>query len=295
MAEVTVFDRAQVRRRRERAAATVADYGFLYQEVADRLLDRLQDVKRHFPVALELGCRTGLLGRELLARRRVDWIASSDLSIRMAAMAGGAAVVADEEALPFAPESVDLVVSNLNLHWTNDLPGALVQINHALKPDGLLLAAMFGGETLKELRNCLIEAESTEEGGASPRVSPFADVRDAGALLQRAGFALPVVDIDTITVTYADPWRLLADLRGMGETNATIARRRSFLRRSTLAKAMALYSERHTGSDGRTTASFQVLTLTAWRPHASQQKPLARGSGKSDLAKYLGEHPKPGR
>lgn len=293
MAEVTVFDRVQVRRRRDRAAATVTEHGFLFEEVGSRLLDRLDDMTRRFPLALDLGCRAGAFGRRLLAHGRVDRLVSCDLSLPMAAMASSPAVVADEETLPFAAQSFDLVVSNLNLHWVNDLPGALVQINHALKPDGLLLAAMFGGETLTELRRCLLEAESTEEGGASPRVSPFADVRDAGSLLQRAGFALPVVDIDSITVTYSDPMRLLMDLRGMGETNATMARRRSFLRRRTLAKAMELYRDRHAGPDGRVSASFQVLTMTAWRPHESQSKPLARGSGKASLADFLRQEPKP--
>jgi NADH dehydrogenase [ubiquinone] 1 alpha subcomplex assembly factor 5 len=293
MAVITVFDRAQVRRQRDRAAATIADHGFLFDEVADRLLDRIDDVTRRFPVALDLGCHDGSLGRKLLGQGRIDRLISCDISPHMALAAGMPAVAGDEEALPFAPDSFDLVASNLSLHWVNDLPGALVQINRSLKPDGLLLASMLGGETLSELRRCMIEAESIEEGGVSPRISPFAQVRDAGSLLQRAGFALPVVDIDSITVTYADPIRLLADLRGMGETNATAARRRSFMRRSTLAKAMDLYRERFAAPDGRVTATFQVLTLTAWRPHESQQKPLARGSGKTSLAKTLAIGPKP--
>ena len=287
MADIQVFDRNQVRRQRDRAAATLAGHGFLFEEVADRLLDRLVDVTRRFPLALDLGGRAGMLGRKLLDQGRINRLVSCDLSPRLAALAPRPAVVGDEEALPFAPASFDLIASNLSLHWVNDLPGALVQINHALKPDGLFLAAMFGGETLRELRHCLLEAEASEEGGASPRVSPFADVRDAGSLLQRAGFALPVVDIDSITVTYAEPLRLLADLRGMGETNATLARRKGFLRRGTLMRALELYRARHGGQDGRVPATFQVLTLTAWRPHASQQKPLARGSGKANLAEFL--------
>jgi SAM-dependent methyltransferase len=293
MAAITVFDRVQVRRQRDRASATVADHGFLLDESAARLLDRLDDMTRRFPLALDLGCHDGSFGRRLLKQGRVDALISCDLAPRMAGLATFPAVAGDEEALPFAAESFDLVASNLSLHWVNDLPGALVQINRALKPDGLLLASMLGGETLSELRRCLIEAESSEEGGASPRVSPFAEVRDAGSLLQRAGFALPVVDIDSIAVTYADPMRLLADLRGMGETNATVARRRSFMRRGTLAKAMELYGERFAGPDGRITATFQLLTLTAWRPHESQQKPLAPGSGKTSLAETLGQRPRP--
>ena len=292
MAVITVFDRVQVRRQRDRAAATLADHGFLFDEGADRLLDRIEDITRHFPLALDLGCHDGALGRKLLRQGRIERLVSCDIAPRMAQAAGGIAVAGDEEALPFASNSFDLVASNLSLHWVNDLPGALVQINRALKPDGLFLASMLGGETLSELRRCLLEAESIEEGGASPRVSPFAEVRDAGSLLQRAGFALPVVDIDSITVTYANPLRLLADLKGMGETNATDARRRNFMRRGTLAKAMELYRERFTQGDGRVTATFQVLTLTAWRSHESQQKPLARGSGKVSLATALGNGPK---
>lgn len=286
MAEVIVFDRRQVRRQRDRAAPRLAEHSFLFDEVADRLADRLLDITRSFPLALDLGCRNGTMARILAGRGKVGRLIQCDLSPVMAAV-NGPALAADEEALPFAPQSFDLVLSNLGLHWVNDLPGALVQINHALKPDGLLLATMFGGETLIELRRCLMDAEIEQEGGVSPRVSPFAEVRDAGSLLQRAGFALPVVDIDTITVTYQEPLRLLADLRGMGETNATAGRRKSFTRRATLARAMDLYRQRYAGSDGRVTATFQVLTLTAWRPHESQQKPLARGSGKTSLADIL--------
>jgi SAM-dependent methyltransferase len=287
MAQAAVFDRNQVRRQRDRAASTLDDHSFLFDEVADRLGDRLLDVTRKFPLALDLGCHTGALGRLLGRRGGIERLVHCDLSPAMARAAGGWSVAGDEEALPFAPQTFDLILSNLSLHWVNDLPGALVQINRALKPDGLFLATMLGGETLRELRRSFIEAEVAEEGGAGPRVSPFADVRDAGALLQRAGFALPVVDIDSITITYGDPLRLLADLRGMGETNAALARRRSVTRRATIARMIELYRERYAGPDGRVPATFQVLTLTAWRPHESQQKPLARGSGKASLADVL--------
>lgn len=287
MAEVIVFDRRQVRRQRDRAAPLLSGHTFLFDEVADRLADRLLDVTRSFPLALDLGCHGGALARVLAGRGGIGRLVQCDLSPRMAAAAKSTALAADEEALPFAPQTFDLVLSNLSLHWVNDLPGALVQINHALKPDGLLLATMFGGETLIELRRCLLDAEVEREGGVSPRVSPFAEVRDAGSLLQRAGFALPVVDIDTIAVTYEEPLRLLADLRGMGETNATVARRKNFTRRATLMRAMELYRQRFAGPDGRVTATFEVLTLTAWRPHELQQKSLARGSGKTSLASVL--------
>ncbi len=275
----------------------LGEHSFLFEEVADRMGDRLLDIARTFPLALDLGSHTGSLARQLAGRGGIERMIACDLSLPMVQRAkahnNAHAVVGDEEALPFAPKTFDAVFTNLSLHWVNDLPGALVQINHALKPDGLLLATMLGGETLSELRRCFLEAEIEVEGGASPRVSPFAEVRDAGSLLQRAGFALPVVDFDTITVTYAEPLKLLADLRGMGETNATLVRRKTMTRRATIMKAMELYRQRFARPDGRVTATFQVLTLTAWRPHESQQKPLARGTGKASLAETLRTDPPP--
>jgi SAM-dependent methyltransferase len=269
MSDPIIFDRAQVRRQRDRAAATLAGHDFLIRESADRLVDRLEDVTRGFPLALELGCHGGELAERLRGRFGIETLVSCDLSPRMAERAkrGGAlAAAADEEALPFAEGRFDLVISNLSLHWVNDLPGALLQIRRALKPDGLFVASMLGGETLKELRQAMMEAELAEEGGVSPRVSPFVDVKDAGALLQRAGFSLPVTDIDDVTVTYGNPMTLLADLRGMGETNAVKVRRKGFTRRATLMRALSLYHERFAGPDGRMPASFQILTLTGWTP-----------------------------
>jgi SAM-dependent methyltransferase len=194
-------------------------------------------------------------------------------------------VVGDEEMLPFADASFDLVISNLALHWTNDLPGALVQLRRALKPDGLLLAAMFGGETLTALRAALIDAELAETGGARPRVSPVADLRDMGMLLQRAGFELPVVDGDTLSVSYPDVPALMRDLRFMGEANAVAERQRSFTRRGVLGRAGAAYPR---GPDGRIEAGFQVIFLTGWAPHESQPKPLRPGSATARLADALG-------
>jgi len=269
MSDPIIFDRAQVRRQRDRAAATLAEHDFLLQESADRLVDRLEDVTRTFPLALDLGCHGGELSERLRGRFGIETLISCDLSPRMAdkARAGGSLVAAvDEETLPFAEGRFDLVVSNLSLHWVNDLPGALLQIRRLLKPDGLFLAAMLGGETLKELRQALMEAELADAGGVSPRVSPFVDVRDAGALLQRAGFSLPVADVDPVDVTYGNPMTLLADLRGMGETNAVSARRKGLTRRGTLLRAMSAYHERFAGPDGRMPASFQILTVTGWAP-----------------------------
>lgn len=285
---MTVFDRALVRRRRDRAAAKLADHDFLYREVADRLADRLDDVNRRFPLALDLGCHGGTLAAALAGRGGIETLVHCDLSPRLASLAPPPGVAADEEALPFADGAFDLVLSSLSLHWVNDLPGALSQIRRALKPDGLFLAAMPGGQTLKELRQALAEAEIAEEGGLSPRISPFVDVRDAGNLLVRAGFALPVADLETITVSYPDPLALVRDLRGAGEANAVIERRRNPLRRTTLFAALSRYAELHGGAEGRVPATVQVIYLTAWAPDPSQPKALRPGSASTRLAEALG-------
>ncbi len=200
-----IFDRTLLRRRRERAASGVGAVDFLIREVAARLAERLADVRRRFPLALELGCHTGQLAAALGADAPIERLVQTDLALAMVARAPGLGLVADEELLPFGAERFDLVLSCLSLHWVNDLPGTLAQIGHALKPDGLLLAALPGGTTLPELREALLRAELELDGGASLRVSPFVDLRDAGALLQRAGFALPIVDLETIAVTYDHP------------------------------------------------------------------------------------------
>ena len=290
---MTVFDRRRVQRHRERAAPGLADHDFLFREVAARLADRLQDVNRRFAVALDLGCHGGALSQLLAARRDIETLVGCDLSPAMAALASHPAVAADEELLPFADGRFDLIASNLALHWVNDLPGALVQARRALKPDGLFLAAMLGGETLRELRECLLAAEAETTGGASPRVSPFAEIRDAGGLLQRAGFALPVADADRIAVTYPDAFRLMTDLRGMGETNAVIESRRGFTRRATLLRTAELYAARHAEPDGRIRATFQVIYLHGWAPHDSQQRPLRPGSATGRLAEALGAAERP--
>ncbi len=293
---IRIFDRALVRKRRDRAALHFAHHDFLVRESAERLADRLDDVTRLFPVALDLGCHTGEMAATLNGRGGIGTLVQCDLSPGMAARAaanGRPTVIADEEWLPFAEDSFDLVVSNLSLHWVNDLPGTLVQIRRVLKPDGLFLAAMLGGETLTELRRALAEAEVEMENGMSPRVSPFADVRDLGGLLQRAGFALPVADADTVTVSYGDPMRLLADLRGMGEANAVADQRKGFTRRTTLFHALNLYQRHFAGPDGRLPATFQILTMTGWKPHPSQQQPLRPGCATQSLAEALGERQGP--
>jgi len=284
-----VFDRAAVRRHRERAVAELPGHDFLLREVAERLADRLDDIKRRFPLALDLGCHSGQLGGVLGGRGGIETLVQADLAPTMAGAAGGAAVAADEEFLPFAAGSLDLVLSVLSLHWVNDLPGALIQIRHALKPDGLFLAAMLGGETLKELREVLLAAEAEVAGGVSPRVAPFADVADVGMLLQRAGFTLPVVDSDVLSFRYSDPFALMRELRALGESNATCARRRHFTGRTLLQRAAELYHQRFAGADGRVPATFQVFYLTGWAPHDSQQRPLRPGSARQRLAQALGD------
>jgi SAM-dependent methyltransferase len=292
----TVFNRQAVGRHRARAAPGLSGHDFLFRETAARLADRLRDIKRRFPFALDLGCHTGQLAKALDGPGGVETLVQCDLSPAMVREAERAeapdgprrlGLAADEEWLPFKEGAFDLVISNLSLHWVNDLPGALLQIRRALNQDGLFLAALLGGDTLKELRQALAEAEIAEENGLSPRVSPMADVRDLGSLLQRAGFALPVADTDAITVSYADPMKLLADLRGMGEANAAELRRKTFTRRATLRAALDRYRELHTGPDGRVTATFQVVTLTGWAPDPAQPKALRPGSAKGRLADAL--------
>lgn len=288
--QARIFDRRLLRRRRDRSAADLHAHDFLLTEIAERLADRLSDVARTFPLALDLGARDGILARTLKGRGGIETLIQSDAALInvLRAARDGLALVVDEELLPFAPQSFDAVLSNLALHWTNDLPGALAQIRNSLKPDGLFLASLFGAGTLSELRTCLMEAEIAETGGVSPRVSPFADLRDAAGLLQRAGFALPVADLDTVTVTYGDFFALLHDLRGMGEANALINRLKRPTRRAVFARAAAIYQDRFADPEGRLRATFQILFLTGWAPHASQQQPARRGSGKASLKDVLG-------
>lgn len=281
------FDRATVRRNRRRAATGLGGHDFLFAEMADRLADRLEDVQRRFPVALDLGCHAGSFGRTVGARGGIETLVQCDLEPAQVSRAAGFRVAGDEERLPFKDGTFDLIASTLSLHWVNDLPGALVQVNRALKPDGLFLAALLGGETLQELRDCLSTAEIEIRDGLSPRISPTVDLRDAAGLLQRAGFALPVADSDRITVSYPDVFALMHELRGMGETNALAERPRGFTRRSIFLRAAELYQQRYAAADGRITATFQVLFLHGWAPHESQQQPLRPGSAATRLSDAL--------
>jgi len=308
-----VFDRRRQRAYRRRAA-TLGPSTFLIERVAEDLSDRLATVLRRFECAVDLGTPTDAVRRALAASGKVGTIIAAD------ALAGDPAVslhgaremveaaergsergrtsermldaplvvAADEEALPFRDASLDLVVSALALQFVNDLPGTLIQIRRALKPDGLLLAALAGGDTLTELRQAFAAAEAEIEDGISPRVVPFSDVRDLGGLLQRAGFALPVTDVDRVTARYASPISLMHDLRCMGATNPLLERSRRPLRRATLARMTEIYAERFADRDGRIRATFEIVWLSGWAPHASQQKPLAPGSARQRLADVLG-------
>jgi NADH dehydrogenase [ubiquinone] 1 alpha subcomplex assembly factor 5 len=278
-----IFDRRLVRLRRDRAAATVGRVFPVLEAAAERLLDRLDDTTRRFSRALDLGGR-GVVA-PLLRRRGVAFVVSMDLSARMAALSGRPALAGDEEWLPFAPESFDLVVASLSLHWVNDLPGALVQIRRALRPDGLFLASLPGLGTLQELREALAVAESELRGGISPRVSPFPELRDLAGLLQRAGFALPVADGEALPLAYRTPMGLLRDLRAAGETNAVLARDPCTPPRALLPLALGRLPE---GKEGAIPASLRLLVMTGWAPHESQSKPARPGSATARLADALG-------
>lgn len=283
-----VFDRGLLRRRRERAARNWDRQAFLKQEIAERLVERLDDIRRTFPLALDLGCHGDEVSTALGERSGIGHLIRADLGLGFARRAQGPALVADEEALPFAAGRFDLVLSAMDLHWVNDLPGALIQIRRILRPDGLFLGAMLGGATLWQLRQALAAAESEVEGGLSPRVSPFADLRDAAGLLQRTGFALPVADSETIEVEYDNALSLMRELGAMGESNLVAERRRGLTRRTTLLRAAEIYGERFSQPSGRIAASFEVLFLHGWTPHESQQKPLRPGAAARRLAEALG-------
>jgi SAM-dependent methyltransferase len=280
-----IFDRALLRRRRRRAAA-LGPATFLLDRVAGDLAERLATVLRHFDLAVDLGTPGHAVRNALMGLDSVGRIIAAD--VMPDAARGDIFVATDEEALPFGDATLDLVVSALALQSVNDLPGVLVQIRRALKPDGLLLAALLGGETLTELRQSFAEAESDVEGGVSPRVAPFADLRELGALLQRAGFALPVADADRVTVRYDSVFGLMHDLRRMGATNALLARRRALLKRATLMRMAEIYAQRFADDDGRVRATFEIIWLSGWAPHPDQQQPLRPGSAKARLADALG-------
>ncbi len=275
---LAVFDRAQIKRQRLRALTSFEKHGFLFDWATKQMADRLTVVRRQFPLCVQIGVRGKTLTAEPFGIEK---------QIVMDSASGGD-ILAEEDFFPFAPQSLDLVVSALDLHTVNDLPGALLQIRQSLKPDGLFIAAIMGGETLYELRQCLAEAELEITGGVSPRVAPFADKPQMGGLLQRAGFSLPVVDSDIVTVTYDSIFPLMHDLRGMGEGNAVAARHKNFTPRKIFLRAGEIYAQKFADPDGRIRASFEIIFLIGWAPHESQQKALRPGTAKTRLADFLG-------
>ncbi|MEW9309454.1 methyltransferase domain-containing protein [Labrys neptuniae] len=265
-----LFDPHALALHRRRAAVAPAD--FLLRHVAEDMADRLAVILRPFERAAEIGPLSPVLAQAVRPGLAAEW---QDVAI-------------GNEVLPLQPESIDLALSALALQFVNDLPGLLSQVRRALRPDGLLLAALIGGSTLTELRAAFSEAELEMEGGVSPRVAPFADVRDMGGLLQRAGFALPVADSDVLTVRYDNAIALMADLRAMGASNMLVQRRKGFTRRATMLRMAEIYAERFSDPDGRIRATFEIVWISGWAPHADQQKPLKPGSAKTRLADALG-------
>jgi SAM-dependent methyltransferase len=285
-----IFDRRLIRRRLARAANAAGGEDFLICHATEEFAERLATIKRGFCAILDAGTpspRLAMRLADLLRPPLIVWMAP----LAAADAPSLALVASDEENLPFAPDCFDLAVSALSLQNLNDLPGALVQLRRVLKPDGLFLGCLLGGSSLLELRTALAVAETEITGGVSPRVAPFADVRDMGGLLQRAGFALPVADSEPLTVRYSDMFGLMRDLRAMGATNALVARRRTPATKRFFMRAAKIYAERYADPDGRVRATFELIFLSGWAPHESQQKPLAPGSAKMRLADALKSKP----
>jgi SAM-dependent methyltransferase len=272
-----LFDRALLQARQRRALKQ-GPATFLLDRVAEDMKERLAAVKRDFADVADIWTLGDALRKPLGDRFK----SFTHIDLQNAA----------QEVLPFRPEQLDLAISALALQFVNDLPGVLAQIRRALKPDGLLLAAMIGGDTLNELRQCFAAAEAELEGGVSPRVAPFADLRDVGSLLQRAGLALPVTDVDRVVVRYASAFALMADLRRMGASNVLLERRRLPTRRATMLRMAQIYAKRFADADGRIRATFDVIWLSGWAPHESQPKPLRRGSATASLEEAVKKAPK---
>lgn len=283
-----IFDHHVLDLHRSRAAPSAAAHDFLLSRVAEDFAERLALVRREFPAAADIGAHHGLLAHELARTPGISSITSLEPNAALLAQCPAPRTAANLEMLPLEAASLDLAVSGLSLQWVNDLPGTLVQICRALKPDGLFLGALLGGETLTELRQAWLIAETELTGGASPRVAPFADTRDVGGLVQRAGFALPVVDSDTVRVTYTDPIALMREIKAMGASNMLTERRRHPVTRRLLMRAAEIYIERFSEPGGRVRATFEILTITAWRPDPSQPKPLRPGSAQVSLKDVLG-------
>ncbi|KAF9208347.1 hypothetical protein BGZ49_009039 [Haplosporangium sp. Z 27] len=287
-----VFDREGKRLQKERASSNVElsrQVDYVKDEVAFRVVDRLLDIKREFNEVVELGSGCGHIAKHIdadMMKKLIMCDMSETMLNRDRDIEYEERRVVDEENLPFPENSLDCVVSSLSMHWINDLPGAMIQIQRSLKPDGVFIAGLFGGDTLFELRTSLQLAELDREGGVSPRVSPMADSRDIGSLLSRAGFTLTTVDVDEVTVNYPSAIELMEDLRAMGESNAVI-NRRGFLSRDTMMAASAIYKEMYGNPDGTVPATFQILYMIGWKPSPTQNKPLERGTAKHSLKDHL--------
>lgn len=282
-----VFDRSRLRKRRDRAVEGFDGFDFLHKRAADELVERLEDVSRTFPLALDLSSGAGGPAAAIKGSGKAGHLVAMALSPVVAARCGGVADTAlagDVEAMPFREDVFDLAVSLLDLHWTNDLPGALIQIRQCLKPDGLFLGALLGAGTLNELRQSLLAAEAEVTGGASARISPLPGLQDMAGLLQRAGFALPVADVDHVTVRYASAFDLLRDLKGMGERAAFAETAGRGLSPRILTRMAEIYAERFSDPDGRVRATFEMVWLSGWAPAPHQPKPLKPGSGRVSLA-----------
>lgn len=277
--DIFVFDRRLIRTKRARSAQHLTQHGFLFDWTGKQIIERLSVIKKKFPFTLQIGGRTTLNNPQNFG---IETLITLDSTPALSP-----AIIADEEILPFKDDAFDLIFSPLNLHTTNDLPGALVQIRKSLKDDGLFIGALLGGETLHELRHAMNQAEIELYGGQSPRVAPFADLPQMGALMQRAGFNLPVIDSEKITVTYDNTFKLMQDLRLMGESNTMVQRVKHFTSRRFFQKVEEIYRNNFTEDDGRITSTFEVIFILGWKPHDSQQKPLKPGSAKTRLSDAL--------
>ena len=289
--EALIDDRAHIRNR-DRAAANFDQFDFLKQAVTERIMDRIDTIRRDLPHVLDIGCHNGVLTEALLASPKITSVSAMDPSPEMARLTkqrcGVDAVAAPYDAIPFEGQQFDGIFSAFALHWANDLPGVLIQLRQRLKPDGVMVVALAGGETLGGLRAAMASAESEVSGGMSPRVLPMGDIRDMGGLISRAGLTMPVADSDTITVTYEHLFRLMADLRAMGESNAMNSRVKRMTGKSLLMRAAEIYQQRFGSDDGRISVDFEIITLTGWAPDASQPQPLKPGSAQQSLASALG-------
>ena len=281
--DILIFDRALIKHKRQRASRKFTDHDFLFRWSKNQLCDRLLDINRHFDTAINIGSRCPVT----LEHSKINQLATMDL-MDTPITPCAPYIQGTEEFLPIATKSMDLVLSNLNLHTVNDLPGTIIQIRNTLKNDGLFMASIFGGETLHELRKTIAETELSMFGGISPRIFPFADKPQMGDLLQRAGLNLPIIDSEIITVTYDSVFKLLHDIRGMGESNTILERSKTPLNKEFFMRLAHKYHDNFAESDGRIIASFEIIFLHGWAPHKSQQKPLRPGSAKNSLAEALG-------